>query len=363
MTRNPITYLLLLLLIVSCNKKETAFYTINGNAGNRESSIIVFGIDSRFQKIDSIKTDERGNFSYTIDSDTVVPFIMVMPDGKQIALFAEQGVKAELEYNSTTQRCNITNAGPIQTLHDSISQVIDLCQDNNKVLKTMEDFIEEHPVSEANIVLLRKYFINIPEPDYPQIRSLISKLGGILQDNEYLAITNKNVDSRSSSTLHRQFPSFTYYTADSCKEVTHNSFNKTHLLVTFWASWNKESRKQMKFLKEMENGVKSDNFKILNIALEHDTTEWKRYVESDSITGINVCEKNAWSSDIISKFKIKSLPYSILVNPYQRIIRLDVDLEKDIAVIDSIVTKHDKSVKEREKREKEEKAKKRKKRR
>lgn len=361
MTRNPITYLLLLLLIVSCNKKETAFYTINGNAGNRESSIIVFGIDSRFQKIDSIKTDERGNFSYTIDSDTVVPFIMVMPDGKQISLFAEQGVRAEFEYNSISHRYNITNAGAIQMLHDSISQVMDLCQDKKKVLDTMERFIEEHPVSEANIMLLRRYFINTPEPDYQQIRSLISKLGGILQDNEYLAVTSKNIDNKSANTLHRQFPPFTYFTADSCKEISTSTFNKKHLLVTFWASWDKESRKQLKHLKEMEEGIKSDNFEILNIALEHDTIAWKKCVESDSITGINVCEKMAWSSDIISKFKITSIPYSVLVNPSQRIIRLDVDLEKDIATIDSIVDKHEKSIKEREKREKEAKAKKKKK--
>ena len=355
MTRNPIIYLLLFLLVVSCNKGETVFYTIKGNADYTEEEIVVFGIDSRLQRVESFKTDKSGNFSYTIDSDTIVPFIMVMPDGKQISLFAERGVKAELFYDSITHRCRISNAGPVQTLHDSISQVMDLCQDNRKKQKAIEDFIEEHPVSEVNIELLRRYFINTPEPDYQLINNLISRLGGILQDNEYLAITKKNIDSRNVNALHRQFPSFTYFTADSCKEITPESFNKKHLLITLWASWDEESRKQMKFLREVDKKVKSENFEILNIALEHDTIEWKRVVENDSITGINVCEKMAWNSEIAKKFKIASLPYSVLVNPYQRIIRIDVDLEKDIAVIDSIVTRHDKSVKEREEREKREK--------
>lgn len=361
MTRNIITYLSLLLLVVSCNKEKTAFYSISGNVGYATSRIIAFGIDSRFQKIDSIKTDERGFFSYTIESDTVVPFIMVMPDGKQISLFAEQGVKAVLDYNRDSQRHNITNAGPMQMLHDSISQVIDLCQDKKKVQNAMESFIDKHPISEVSIALLRRYFINIPEPDYQQIRNLISKLGGILQDNEYLAIISKNIDNKSANTLHRQFPPFTYFTSDSCKEISTNTFNKKHLLVTFWASWDKESRKQLKHLKELKEGVKSKNFEILNIALEHDTIAWKKCVESDSIAGINVCEKMAWNSDIINKFKITSIPYSVLVNPNQRIVRLDVDLKKDIATIDSIVDKHEKSVKEREKREKETEARKKKK--
>lgn len=361
MTRNIITYLSLFLLVVSCNREKTVFYSISGNAGYETSKIIAFGIDSRFQKIDSIKTDERGFFSYTIESDTVVPFIMVMPDGKQISLFAEQGVKAVLDYNKDTQRYNIIDAGPVQMLHDSISRVIDLCQNKKKVQATMESFIGKHPISEVNIELLRRYFINIPEPDYQQIRNLISKLGGILQDNEYLAIVSKNIDNKNINALHRQFPSFTYFTADSCKKITESTFSDKHVLVTFWASWDKESHKQLKHLKEMEKGVKSDNFKILNIALEHDTIAWKKYVESNSIAGINVCDKMAWDSDIINKFKITSIPYSVLINPHQRITRLDVDLEKDIATIDSIVTAHDKSVKEREKREKETEARKKKK--
>ena len=91
----------------------------------------------------------------------------------------------------------------------------------------------------------------------------------------------------------------------------------------------------------------------MNIALEHDTAAWKRCIENDSITGYNVCEKEAWSSETANKFNISSLPYSVLLNSYQRVIRVGIDIEKDAMAIDSIIAKHEKSIKEREKREKE----------
>lgn len=361
MAKNLITYMLLLLLIVSCNEESKTHYTINGHANNMESDILVFGLDSRLQKVDSIKADKQGNFSYSIKCDTVVPVMMIMPDGKQVTLFAEPGIKAKLSYDCIKQECKITNGGTLQMLHDSISQIIETCPNNKKRLETIENFIVNHPVCEVNIELLRRYLINVPNPDYQQIKNFIFKLGGILQDNEYLAKTKKNIDEKSGNTLHKQFPSFTYHTADSCKEITLSTFSKKHLLVTFWASWDEESRNKMQFLQEIDKAVKHENFEILNIAFEHDTTEWKKCIVSDSIIGYNVYDKKAWESDIAKKIRIKALPHSILVNAYQRIIKDNVDLEKDGIAIDSIVNKHEKSQKEREKREKEKEKKKNKK--
>lgn len=353
MTRYIITYIMLFFLVVSCNKETTTFYSIKGKVEKECGDIMVFGLDNRYEKLDFVMTDEEGNFVYTLDTDTVVPLAMIMPDGRQITLFAEPCIEAELVYDSAMTAYKIINGGTLQVMHDSISKILEACENVNELTDSIYKAVETYPISEANIELLRRYVINVPDPNYQLIKHIISQLGGIIQDNEYLAITKKNIENRNANTLHKQFPSFTYITVDSCKEITLNTFNKKHLLITLWASWDEESRRQMGFLHNIDTTIKSKNFEILNIALDHDTAEWKRCLETDSIIGHNVCEEKAWNSDLISKFKIKSLPYSILVNPYQRIIRLDVNLEKDCVAIDSIVRKHDKSIEEQEKREKE----------
>ena len=45
---------------------------------------------------------------------------------------------------------------------------------------------------------------------------------------------------------------------------------------------------------------------------------------------------------------IKSLPFSILVSPYQRIVRFDLKLDDAGELIDSLTTKHDNNEKKKE---------------
>lgn len=351
MKRCLFTYILIMLFLASCGKKEVFEYTIKGKVSDNACSMLIFGLDNRFEKVDSIKAGNNGKFSYTIATDTLIPLAMLMPDGKMITIYAEPGVKAKLSYDSIAQKRWVVEGGPMQSLHDSISLVMDACRNDAARIDSIEKFIKENPLNEVDIELLRRYMIETPQPDNAQIRNFISLLGGILQDNEYLAITKKNIESRNSYSMHRSFPSFTYTTADSCKEVNLSTFNKKHLLVTFWASWDSTSREGLKHLYRIEETVKSENFEILNIALDHDTIEWKKAVKSDSIIGYNVCEEMAWNSDIAKKLNAKALPYSVLVSPYQRIIRLGLDLADCGELIDSLAQRYDKSIEKRNKEE------------
>lgn len=351
MTKHFLTYLLILFTLVSCGKEESTAYSIKGKTGNGECRIVLFGLDNRFEKVDFITTNKEGAFTYTIDKDTIIPFSLFMPDGEQITLFAEPGIKAELSYDTVAGRRWVVKGGPVQELYDSIALEIEKCADKQQRIKTIEDFIEKDPLNVIGVELIRKYMVDIPQQDNQKIRSAIAKLSGIQQDNEFIAITKKKIEERSYHSSHKIFPSFTYFTADSNRNVTHNSYNRKHLLITFWASWDKPSLNRMKMLTKFREEIKSDNFAILNIALDHDTIAWKECVNKENFAGDNVCEQEAWNSEIAGKFDIGRLPYSILVNPYQRIIRYGIDLDKDLALIDSLVKKYDTEKKERERRD------------
>lgn len=379
MIKHTVIYLLTLLILASCEKEETTAYTIKGNVRNEQCTIILFGLNDKFEKMDSIRTDVNGWFTYTVEKDTVVPFAMLLPDGMRITLFAEPGVNAEMSYDISydsivRERWTVTG-GPVQALHDSISLAIENCKSEDERLKIIDTFAKEHPLSEIGIELFRRYIISIPGQSNFLIKSMISGMSGIMQDKEYIATVKNKTTERNHDTLHKLFPSFTYtYTenhtvtdcdssktaeTDSCrrtaqktyKKITEDTFRKKHLLITFWASWDKPSLKGIQKLRNVKDSIKSKNFDILNIALDHDTIAWENAVKNDSIVGYNVCERMAWNSEITSKFDIDSLPFSILVSPYQRIIKYKVDLEKDIALIDSLTKKYDKSQEEQKKRD------------
>lgn len=359
--KKALIYLLpLLMLIASCGKDKATQYTISGKAAEEQCHLLLFGLDGRYEECDSILSDNDGDFKITIPIDSITPLALLMPTGELVTLYAEPNIKAKITKDDSNAGKWIVKGGATQALHDSISQILDECKKENKLLEHLNEFIKENPVNIVNIELIRRYLVDVPNPDNTRINDCISRLGGILQDHEYFASTLKQVDRKRSNTLHRLFPSFKYDISDTV-EITQNTYLKKYLLVTFWASWDERSRKELPKLRAIKDSIKSESFSILNIALEYDTTEWKRFLMTDSIVGDNVCETKAWNSELINKFNIKSLPYSMLVSPYQRIIRFDLKLDDAGELIDSLARKHDiNEKKKKEEKEKEEKKKKKK---
>ena len=353
------TYILLLLAFISCSEDNGLQYTISGNIGNADEKLYLFGTDSRYEKLDSAKSNRDGFFKFTVKADTVMPLALITPDGRLITLYAEPGIDATLQKDSTMQCGYTVIGGKLQSLHDSISRRLDACGSNSERMAEIDRFIEKYPVSEVNTEIMRRYMVETPSPDNNHIRNRISKLGGILQDNDFFLVTKKRIDKRNSNTLHRIFPHFSYTTHEG-KKIELSTYNGKYTLITFWAAWDTVGRNEIKKLETISNTVKSKNFAVLNISLDHDTLQWKQFVEADSIVGDNACEPRSWNCELVNNFNISSLPYSILLSPYQRIVLFGADLNEMGQYIDSLATKHDKELerKEKEKKKKKNKSKK-----
>jgi hypothetical protein len=93
--------------------------------------------------------------------------------------------------------------------------------------------------------------------------------------------------------------------------------------------------------------------------LDYDSAAWRRFVTEDSIAGDNIIESQAFCSPLVKQFNIKSLPFTMLVNPYTRIQEYDIKMDGLATLIDSLANKYDKA--QEKKRAEEEKRKKKKK--
>ena len=132
------------------------------------------------------------------------------------------------------------------------------------------------------------------------------------------------------------------------------TYIRKYTLVTFWASWDKNSLERLKELVSIKDSVKSESFAILNIALDYDSARWNRMLTEDSIVGDNVLDIKMFHSPLVKQFNIKSLPFTMLINPYQRVIEYDIKTDGLGARIDSLARKYDKN-EEKKKKEKEKK--------
>ena len=348
---------LLLLLLFSCGKKQPGnMYTIEGETGTPNGLVCVFGTDSRHERVDSVRCDKTGAFTLSLPVDTLTPLFFVTPEGRMVPLFAEPALTATLKRDSTLKSGWSIEGGATQALHDSISRVLDATRRESRQIEKIDSFILANPISDVSIEILRRYLTDRPVPENRDIRSRTSKLGGILKDYEYIVALNKKVESKNSNVLHRSMPEFEYSINDST-EVNLETYIRKYTLVTFWASWDKNSLERLKELAAIKDSVKSESFAILNIALDYDSARWNRMLTEDSIVGDNVLDIKMFHSPLVKQFNVKSLPFTMLINPYQRVIEYDVKTEGLGARIDSLARKYDRNEEEKKKKEKEKKKK------
>lgn len=347
----------LLALLFSCGKEQPAnTYTIKGVTDYPDGLVCMFGTDNRYEKVDSVRCDDDGSFSLSLQVDTLTPMFLITPEDRIVPVYAEPKITATLTRDSTLNSGWSIEGGDTQALHDSISRILDTTPAGNRMIEKIDSFIMAHPLSDVCIEIIRRYLTETPEPVNKDIRSRTSKLGGILKDNEYIVSLNKKTESKSSNILHRSFPDFKYSLNDST-EIKLENYTRKYTLVTLWASWDKNCLERMRELAAIKDSVKSESFAILNIALDYDSAQWQRFITEDSIVGDNVLDRMMFHSPLVKQFNVKSLPFTMLVSPFQRVIDYDIDTEGLGERIDSLTKKYDKNQEEKRKKANEKKKK------
>ena len=341
MKRNGILILTLLFLLSCTGKKQENIFTIEGDTGVPKGMVYLYGTDSRYDKADSIACDESGYFRFSISADTITPLTLVTPDKRTVPVYGEPMLAARLKRDSTLQSGWRVDGGETQALHDSISRVLDACIKPEILHEKIDSFILNHPVSDVNIEIIRRYMTEFTQTDHRAIRARTGKLSGILQDHYFFVTLKERTDSKVSNIEHRSFPAFKYTTADST-EVTLSSYTKKYTLVTLWASWDTKSRELMRRLAGMQDSIESKSFAMLNISLDYDSTAWRNSIAEDSIAGDNVLESQMFNSPIVKQFCVNSLPFTVLISPYQRVVSYNPRFEGLASRIDSLTKKYDK---------------------
>lgn len=342
------TLLLTLLFLLAGCKENKPSYTLKGQYGNGGDTLFVFGLDYRHNFVDTIVTDKEGNLEYKVKTDTLIPLTIILPEGKMLPLYAQPNLEATLLMSDAGEP--VIKGGDIQALYDSIAQEIAQAKERTQREAIIDKFIATHPMSEINLHLLQQHFIETPDAQNSFINSRIEKLGGTLQDNDYLWAVKQKVKIKKKNIVHKAFPEFSFTTADGT-HITRSSLLGKYTIVTFWASWDSSSLAHLKKLGKIAAENDSSKFTLLNISLDHDTAAWRGSLKKDTIQGNNVCDVQLWNNSLAKEFTIDKLPFSLLLNPYLRINDYGLTADKQLsATIDSLIDKHSKDEQRKEKR-------------
>lgn len=347
--KKAIVALLVTLTLFACKESKPS-YTLEGFYGNGNDTLLIFGIDRRHDRIDTLISKKDGSFLYKIETDTVIPLTLLLPDGKMMALYAEPEQKGVFVADTLHKNRYHIIGGTTQELHDSIIAVIDSIDNSAEKQKAIEKFTAAYPYNDINIRLITHYLAEVDNPSISAINECIKLLGGTLQDNERIQELTLKADRKQGNLLYRSFPDFNITLADSTKRKN-SDYRDKHLVVTFWASWDSASIKRLREYRKLEALKDTAHFALLNISFDYDTAAWRRSLINDSIPGDNYCDTKAWGNDIAKSFTINKLPYSIHVNPYQRTNKFGIDEQFLQNNIDSLINRLKEDIKKREERE------------
>lgn len=329
--RRQFSILMILLCLCSCKDKANVF-VLEGNVGRlTHDTIYIYGGDALYEQMDTIIAT-NGAFHHTMDVDTVVPLWVLFPNNHREMLFADKGLSVVMHGDTAAMGHIRIVGGEQNALLQSFYQHTDSIGDIEEITLIADSFIRANPYAEVSIHLLREYFVNQLHPDLVKIKELIGSMSGNLQDNNYISQLQKVLGAYKP--LVKNSVVTNYNVRDSVgQNVSTADYKDTYLLITFWASWDKESRMRQRELIEIKEKYKKHNFDILSVSLDTDREAWLRAIAEDSVTWRQACDLEGWNTGIVQRMQINHLPTNMLLNPQRRIQAIDLygeDLNKKI---------------------------------
>jgi peroxiredoxin len=220
----------------------------------------------------------------------------------------------------------------------------------NDLMASIDEYqktIEKSGLSneEKNNKIYKKYFESvIGNPDYPVLDLLLNKSPKnqilsaeqisdlmlvapikkkleIEKVKDTLKINNKTILSKKLK-IGKKLENFSLPN-QSGKSVSIEDFRGKIVLINFWASWYKPSRKNNLELKDIYNKYKNKNFEIVSISIDTYGNNWKKAIETDGLSWTNLIEIEGWHGKVTKQFEIKGIPLNIILDKEGKIITVN----------------------------------------
>ena len=320
--RRLLPLVVVLLCLCSCKDKANTFI-LEGNVGClTHDTLYIYGADALYERIDTVVAKE-GAFRYTVAVDTVTPMWVLFPNMHREMVFADKNLTATMQGDTAITGHIRIVGGEQNALLAEFQQMTDTINDGKRITAIADSFIRANPYSEVSIHLLREYFVQQPQPNYTKIKTLIASMSGNLQDNNYIKQLQRTLNNYKPLAKNSSVNSYNVRDTEG-KNVSTSDYKDTYLLITFWASWDEESRQRQRELIAIKEKYKNRDFDILSISLDTDRKAWMQAIADDSVTWRQACDLDGWTTGIVERMQVHHLPANFLLNSSRRVQTIDL---------------------------------------
>lgn len=333
-TRFPAVFaLIVLLLTASCGDK--GMFVLQGTVQGGADSILVAGIDSRYEGVDTIFC-HNGQFTWKFRPDTVTTLILMLPDGRMHPVFAEKDVEAFITVPADSGLFSVSG-GYCNDSYQSFYLASQRDTSMEQAAARIDSFITRDPFSEVTPFLIYDQMVRKYHARESVIEPLVKRMSGNMQDAPYLVSLKAEFDKEASNNLYFD----TYAIKDSSgiqRQFIDVGGSSNSVLVCVWASWMGQAGLDARdTLRYFLNKYQGRNFNVIDLSIDVNIDRWKKTIVGDTVRWVSYNDPAGWESRFVKNAKLQTAPVFVLFSSSKRLTYkttsipdLDIELDKTL---------------------------------
>lgn len=172
-----------------------------------------------------------------------------------------------------------------------------------------------------NLIMAYTVYSNIVMRDanLGETRRMYSTLGSGAKSTQYGRMIEERIARMAKTEGGAQAPDFTL--PDTLGNMVTMSHVKAKIkIVDFWASWCGPCRLNNPALRQLYEEFHPKGLEIIGVSLDTNRASWKKAIDKDGLSWINVSSLKGWKCDIVGIYNVKGIPALFVLDENNNII-------------------------------------------
>ena len=302
--------LFILLALTSCGVGNGRFKFEGKFLNMNQGEFYVYSPDGGIAGVDTIKV-VGGRFTYECECKNPFTLMVVFPNFSEQPIFAESGASVDIKADAShLKELTIEGTKDNELMNKFRKNILNVSPPEEKA--KAEQFIKDNMESTVSVFLVKKYFMNTPEPDYAKAYTLIQDLAKAQPKNGQLQKLLQQAKQMKAIGTGTQLPTFTAYDTYGKLVSSADLSSSPVAIITTWASFNYDSQDLLRELKRRMRTAKG-KLKVMSICIDPSKADCNRNLKRDSITWSNICTGDMLEDKTLQKLGMSTVPDIILL--------------------------------------------------